>query len=124
LRAPYLDPRFVRSMGGLEKVQPVLDDLDAEKAALQAELAGAVGPGEIAAEADIQEVLEHWTSRSVADKRRVISRGLEAVMVSRRPAGGRVPVGGRVVLHWRGEGTAPARPSPGRPELEAGVLGS
>lgn len=120
-RAPFEDPDYVAVIG-VAAAKRACAKVDQEIARLESQLAAKIaathseGPS-------AQNVIEIWDTLDVLEKRAVIGREIDAVIVSRPPSrtGPRMPLVERVEIKGRGDGPAFARPPKHGPKVKARV---
>jgi hypothetical protein len=117
-REPYVDAEFVARLGR-DRALRALEQLDAEREALERELAAAVPVD--GGEFEVHEALELLDSGDAALQRAVVLAMVEAVVVSRAGRRG-VPLAARTRVFSAGEQLPFVVPSRGRTaKLAAGV---
>lgn len=109
---PFEDPEYVELIG-IEAAKRGARKAHDKVARLEDELAQRVavnGHGEVPDPVEMRRVFDDATTN---EQREYLAGAIEAVTVSRAPRG--AALADRVHIHWVGDGTAPIRPSRGRP---------
>lgn len=87
-RAPYLDPDYVRLLGGAEATRPTLERIAEEEAELERELAAAKRANRRNG-VDVRAALDRFDELPLPARREVLQSVLSRVTVSRAPRRGR-----------------------------------
>lgn len=119
-RETWSSPEVLERLG-LEAWQRGIDEVDAELDELAGQLDELTPSG--GGELDRQAIVESWPELTLDERRELLVRGVDAVIVSRSPVRGsnRVALDDRVEIRFAGDGPAFARPSRHGPEVVAGV---
>lgn len=113
-RTPFEDPEYVALLG-VDAAKRALAKIETEVRSLESELAE-VARETHATRPKVEEVIARIDELSTLDRREIIAGEVESVIVRRVPRG--TPIAERVEIHYRVDGTAPVRPSRGRPKVD------